>query len=99
MTSVHHLEYVALAVDFKMKVDDYLYEYDNQVGHMYKVSYNKNMSNELHRLLKFKYQKRYVLIENDNDELKIVGHYDDMHDEPNKVWVDLHTKTLQLLKD
>ncbi len=87
------LEYVALAVDFNMNVEKYLYEYDYHQSNMYRISYNpKESSNRLHRLLKFQVQKRFVVIEKDDDMLNIVGHYDEIDlVKNNQVVVDLQT--------
>lgn len=74
---ISKVNYLALAIDFNMKVDG-LYEYDDKQGNIYRISYGHGLSNHLHRLLKFKLQKRFVVIEKDDDMLTIVGHYDEM---------------------
>ena len=91
-------EYVALAIDFKMNIDPYLYEYDHRAGHMFRIIYT-NQCNLLHRWLKFKYVKRYIAIMNDDDMLSIVGHYDDINDisYDNVIIVDLNTFPLRYL--
>lgn len=81
--------FVALAIDLNMNIDNHLYAYDG-IDHTYRVSYNKESSNQLHLLLKFKIQKRFVVIEKDDDMISIVGHYDEMINEhKNRVIVDL----------
>ncbi len=92
---ISKVEYVALSSTFNGEIEPYLYEYDNDIGHLYKVSYSSNkQSNDLHRLLKFKLQKRYVAIDQD---LCIIGHYDYSINIDNITVIDLKEKQLRFL--
>lgn len=91
------IDYFAIAITFSMIVEPYLYEYNNDIGHMYKVSYNKENVNQLHRLLKFKVQKRFVVIDKEDDQYTIVGHYDKIDIADNRIVVDLQKMHIQFL--
>lgn len=94
---ISQVEYVALSSNFNGVFEPYLYEYDNNVGHMYKVSYTPgNLSNHLHRYLKFKLQKRFVVVD---ETLNIIGHYDSqiVHVDDNMKIIDLQKLKLRFL--
>lgn len=92
-----NIMYVALAIDFDMNIEPYLYQYNHIQNDMYRISYSGHSCNSLHRLLKFKLQKRFVVIENDDDMLSIVGHYDDQIAlSNNQMIVDLQSLSLKI---
>jgi hypothetical protein len=72
------VNYFSLAVTIckNMEVEQYIYEYNTERSHMYKISYpNNSKINTLHTLLKFKLNKKYIVICNNKDYISIIAQH------------------------